>query len=79
MTAFTDREMFSNEDAITGVRQQQTVVNSRCESHDVENLLICDASVFPTSCGANPMISIMTLARYHGRRIASELGRYGLG
>jgi hypothetical protein len=31
--------------------------------------------VFPDSCGANPMLSIMTLARYQGRRIAAELGR----
>jgi choline dehydrogenase-like flavoprotein len=53
-------------------------VNSRGETRAVRNLLVCDASVFPTSCGANPMISVMTLARYQGKRIANELSRYGM-
>jgi hypothetical protein len=34
--------------------------------------------VFPTSCGANPMIAVMTLARYQGKRVANELSRYGM-
>jgi choline dehydrogenase-like flavoprotein len=54
------------------------MVNSRGESHFARNLLVCDSSVFPTSCGANPMISIMAMARYQGRRLAAELPRYGL-
>ena len=57
---------------------RRSVVNSRGESHQVKNLIVCDSSVFPMSCGANPMISIMTLARYQGKRIAYELQRYGL-
>jgi choline dehydrogenase-like flavoprotein len=57
---------------------RRSMVSSRCESHHVENLIVCDSSVFPTSCGTNPMISIMTLARYQGIRIASEASRYGL-
>jgi len=56
----------------------RSVVNSRCESHQVHNLLVCDSSSFVESCGVNPMLSIMSLARYQGRRIAAELGRYGL-
>jgi choline dehydrogenase-like flavoprotein len=52
-----------------------SVVDSRGRSHHVRNLVVCDSSVFPDSCGANPMLSIMTLARYQGRRIAAELGR----
>jgi choline dehydrogenase-like flavoprotein len=51
-------------------------VDSRCETHGVKNLMVCDASSFPTSCGVNPMIAIMTLARYQGRRVAAEWGRY---
>lgn len=51
-------------------------INSRCESHMVRNLMVCDSSSFPTSCGINPMLSIMTLARYQGRRIAAEWSRY---
>jgi choline dehydrogenase-like flavoprotein len=61
-----------------GEDREQTVINSRCEVHDIERLMVCDASSFSESCGANPMISIMTMARYQGRRIASELHRYGL-
>ncbi|MBZ5536621.1 MAG: GMC family oxidoreductase [Acidobacteriia bacterium] len=38
------------------------VVDSFCRSHDLQNLFICDASVFPTSIGVNPMITIMALA-----------------
>ncbi len=51
-------------------------VNSRCEAHYVKNLLVCDSSSFPGSCGANPMVSIMTHARYQGIRIAGEMRRY---
>ena len=54
------------------------VTNSRGESHQVRQLLVCDASSFPASCGTNPMISIMTMARYQGMRIAGERARYGL-
>ena len=50
--------------------------NSRGESHHARNLVVCDSSSFPSSCGANPMLSIMTMARYQGRRIAAELARY---
>jgi choline dehydrogenase-like flavoprotein len=51
-------------------------IDSRCETHGVRNLMVCDAASFPTSCGVNPMIAIMTLARYQGRRVAAEWGRY---
>ena len=51
-------------------------IDSRCETHAARNLVVCDASSFPTSCGANPALSIMTLARYQGRRIAAEWDRY---
>lgn len=73
---------------ITSAHSQATVkmsedprlaaLNSRGESHDVRNLVVCDSSAFPTSCGANPMVSIMTMARYQGRRMAGEMSRYGL-
>ena len=56
----------------------RSVVNSRGESHAVRNLLVCDSSVFPTSCGAGPMLSIMSMARYHGLRLRAERARYGI-
>jgi choline dehydrogenase-like flavoprotein len=61
-----------------GAEPRQTVLNSRGETHGIRNLIVCDSSAFPGSCGANPMISIMTMACYQGRRIAGELARYGL-
>jgi choline dehydrogenase-like flavoprotein len=61
-----------------GEDARTAVIDSRGESHRVRNLVVCDSSSFPTSCGANPMISIMSMARYQGRRIASEASRYGL-
>jgi choline dehydrogenase-like flavoprotein len=59
-----------------GEDRATSVINSRGESHYVRNLIVCDSSAFPESCGTNPMLSIMTMARYQGRRIAAEPGRY---
>jgi choline dehydrogenase-like flavoprotein len=59
-----------------GEDKSRSMINSRCESHFVKNLIVCDSSSFPESCGANPMLSIMSLARYQGKRIAGEMGRY---
>jgi len=61
-----------------GADPATSVVDARCESHQVRNLMVCDSSSFPTSCGVNPMLSILTLARYQGRRIVAERARYGL-
>jgi choline dehydrogenase-like flavoprotein len=55
---------------------ERGVANSRGESHAIDNLVICDSSSFPESCGTNPMLSIMAMARYQGRRIAAEWSRY---
>ncbi len=40
--------------------------------HDVENLHIVDASVFPTAMGANPQVTIMGNALAMGRHIAAS-------
>ncbi len=39
-----------------------SVVNNFCQSHDIPNLYICDASVFVTSGGANPTETVMAIA-----------------
>ena len=52
------------------------MLSSRSECHGVRNLLVVDSSAFPDSCGANPMLSIMSMARYQGLRIAAEWARY---
>lgn len=59
-----------------GEDPSNSMIDSRGESHHVRNLVVCDSSAFPDSCGTNPMLSIMTLARYQGRRIAAEWSRY---
>ncbi|OEH86684.1 oxidoreductase [Desulfuribacillus stibiiarsenatis] len=45
-----------------GSNPSKSVVNSYCQSHDVNNLFICDASVFVTSTGANPTATVMAIA-----------------
>lgn len=40
--------------------------------HGFENLYVCDASVFPTSVGVNPVESVMALADYAAPRILAR-------
>jgi choline dehydrogenase-like flavoprotein len=60
-----------------GADPRRATLNARGETHAVPNVIVCDSSAFPGSCGANPMISIMTMARYQAKRIAAESARYG--
>ena len=48
-------------------------VNTDCEVHGVKNLFVADGSVFPTSLGVNPMITIMSLARQTAQVVAKRL------
>jgi choline dehydrogenase-like flavoprotein len=52
------------------------VVDANGESHDIKNLFIADASVFPTSIGLNPMETIMALATKSAAYIAENTARY---
>jgi choline dehydrogenase-like flavoprotein len=40
----------------------RSVVNSWCRAHDLQNLFVCDMSVFPSSLGAPPQISTAAIA-----------------
>ena len=55
-----------------GADKKTSIVNSYCRSHDVENLYICDASVFPTSLGVNPQLTVMTIASLAAKKILEQ-------
>lgn len=57
---------------------QQSVVNSYCQSHDVTNLFICDASVFVTSGGGNPTNTVMAIAARTADYIIDKATKYEL-
>jgi choline dehydrogenase-like flavoprotein len=50
-----------------------SVVNSDCRTHDVPNLFVCDGSVFTTSTGVNPSLTIEAIAARTADRIC-QLG-----
>jgi choline dehydrogenase-like flavoprotein len=45
-----------------GVHRKSSVVDNHMESHDLRNLFITDAGVFPTSLGVNPQETIWAMA-----------------
>jgi len=58
-----------------GEDKKKSVVDSFCRFHGIENLYISDASVFPTSIGIPPQITIMALAARTAKYIAKQMGR----
>ncbi len=63
-----------------GTDPAASVVDSKCRSHDVENLWIVDASVFPSSAAANPALTIAATAlrvAQEGGLVESRLARAG--
>ena len=59
-----------------GDDRRSSVVNADCRSWDVPNLFICDGSVFPTTGGVNPSLTIQALALRTADRIGA-LARRG--
>ena len=58
-----------------GADPKTSVVDDHLKVHGLANLFVCDASIFPSSLGVNPQISIMAF----GFRLADDLAReYGL-
>ena len=49
-----------------------SVVDSHCKHHIIKNLFVCDASVFPTATGVNPMLTIMGIAKRTAQYINSN-------
>ena len=52
-----------------GTDPSTSVVDPDCRSHDVDNLWICDGSVFPSCGAANPSLTIQALATRTARRL----------
>ncbi len=48
------------------------VVDEHFTVHGLENLFVCDASIFPTSVAVNPISTIMALADYAAPRILAR-------
>ncbi|MDM4772475.1 GMC family oxidoreductase [Solimonas sp. SE-A11] len=52
-----------------------SVTDSHGRHHQLENLHVLDGSLFPTSIGANPQLSIYGLVAKHATRLAGELAK----
>lgn len=56
-----------------GEDPRQAVVNSEGQHHQLSNLCIIDGSVFPTSIGANPQLSIYALSAKNASALAKRV------
>jgi choline dehydrogenase-like flavoprotein len=54
----------------------QSVVDSNSKVHGFDNLFVCDASIFPTSLGVNPQLTVMALATRLGELITENWSKY---
>ena len=57
-----------------GGSPQVSAVNPDGETWEVKDLVVADASCFPTASGVNPMISIEAIAYMNAKRLAARLG-----
>ena len=55
-----------------GFDRETSVVDADCRSWDIPNLWICDGSVFPTTGGVNPSLTITALALRTADRICVQ-------
>jgi choline dehydrogenase-like flavoprotein len=56
-----------------GSDEKNSVVNVDGRHHRFENLSVCDGSLFPTSLGANPQLTIYGLVARQASRLAAGL------
>jgi choline dehydrogenase-like flavoprotein len=56
-----------------GLNPKTSVVDPHCAAHDVPNLYVVDASVFPSASEKNPTLTIMALAARAADHIAGRL------
>ncbi len=57
-----------------GQNPKKAVVDSRGRHHQVEGLSLIDGSIFPTSLGVNPQLTIYALASKLATELAADLG-----
>jgi len=55
-------------------REKNGVVNPDLETWEMPGLYVCDGSIFPTSLGVNPQLTIMAWATRAAEHLASRLG-----
>jgi choline dehydrogenase-like flavoprotein len=53
--------------------KEHGVVDSHGETHDIKNLFISDASVFPNAPGVNPQVTIMALSAHFAEYILTRI------
>jgi choline dehydrogenase-like flavoprotein len=56
-----------------GADPRQSVVDGHGRHHHIENLSVFDGSVFPTSIGANPQLSIYGIVARNATRLAERM------
>jgi choline dehydrogenase-like flavoprotein len=56
-----------------GSDEKSSVVNADGRHHRFDNLSVCDGSLFPTSLGANPQLTIYGLVARQASRLAAAL------
>ncbi|WP_250536997.1 GMC family oxidoreductase [Caballeronia sp. AZ10_KS36] len=71
----TDDTAHLNGTARMGDDPAKSVVNADCRSWDIDNLWICDGSVFPTVGGVNPSLTIQAIALRTADRIQALAAR----
>ncbi len=83
LEAIDAREIWTQDDdtchlagtARMGFDRESSVVDADCRSWDIRNLWICDGSVFPTTGGVNPSLTIQAIACRTGDRIKAMAAR----
>jgi choline dehydrogenase-like flavoprotein len=57
-----------------GVDPAQSVLDTNCRAHEIDNLYVTDASFFPSIGAVNPTLTIIANALRVGDHIAERLG-----